>query len=83
MHQDSIRTPSGLHQDASLAGMHDDWRESGSRAALVGDWPGWLRPPLLADVTPAALAELRLEPGVTVWASFKATDVETYPQLQE
>ncbi|WP_322752029.1 MULTISPECIES: TOBE domain-containing protein [unclassified Frankia] len=63
--------------------MHDDWRESGSRAALVGDWPGWLRPPLLADVTPAALAELRLEPGVTVWASFKATDVETYPQLQE
>jgi len=35
--------------------------------------------PLLADVTPAAVAELRLAPGVPVWASVKATEVTLYP----
>jgi len=35
--------------------------------------------PLLADVTPAAVAELRLAPGVPVWASVKATEVALYP----
>ncbi|MBX6389740.1 MAG: ABC transporter ATP-binding protein [Frankia sp.] len=37
--------------------------------------------PVLADVTAAAVAELRLTPGMTVWASFKATDVDTYPDV--
>ncbi len=35
--------------------------------------------PLVAEVTPAAVAELRLETGGDVWASFKATDVAVYP----
>lgn len=35
--------------------------------------------PLLADVTPAALVSLRLQPGVAVWASVKATEVTVYP----
>ena len=35
--------------------------------------------PLLADITPAALAALRLAPGSTVWASVKATEVAVYP----
>jgi molybdate transport system ATP-binding protein len=35
--------------------------------------------PLVAEVTPAAVAELRLEGGGEVWASFKATDVAVYP----
>ncbi|SBW25910.1 molybdate ABC transporter ATPase [Candidatus Protofrankia californiensis] len=47
----------------------------GDRARVAVD----TNPALLADVTPAALAELRLEPGLRVWASFKATDIETYP----
>jgi molybdate transport system ATP-binding protein len=34
---------------------------------------------LVADVTPAAVAELRLVEGATVWASVKATDVTAYP----
>src|SRR5664280_1478648 len=33
----------------------------------------------LAAVTPAAVAELRLAPGVPVWASVKATEVTLYP----
>jgi molybdate transport system ATP-binding protein len=35
-------------------------------------------PHLLADVTPAAAAELGLEPGRAVWLSVKETGVETY-----
>ena len=36
------------------------------------------QPPLLADVTAAAVAELRLTPGAPVWAAVKATEVHTY-----
>jgi molybdate transport system ATP-binding protein len=35
--------------------------------------------PLLADVTPLAVAELSLEPGIAVWASVKATEITVYP----
>lgn len=35
--------------------------------------------PLLADVTPLAVAELALEPGQPVWASVKATEISVYP----
>ncbi len=37
-------------------------------------------PPTLADVTPAAVAELGLEVGSTVWLSAKATEVEAYAE---
>jgi molybdate transport system ATP-binding protein len=37
------------------------------------------RPPLLVDVTPAAVAELALAPGAEVWLSAKATEIEIYP----
>ena len=36
-------------------------------------------PPVLADVTPATVAELRLAPGTPLWASVKATETTTYP----
>jgi molybdate transport system ATP-binding protein len=36
-------------------------------------------PPIVAEITPAALAELGLEPGTEVWISVKATEVTTYP----
>ncbi len=36
------------------------------------------RMPVLADVTPGAVVELGLEPGVEVWASVKATEVQVY-----
>ena len=35
--------------------------------------------PVVAEVTPASLAELRLAEGSEVWLSFKATDVGVYP----
>jgi len=37
------------------------------------------QPPALADVTPAAVAELSLDPGTQVWLTVKATDLEVYP----
>ncbi|WP_327120397.1 ABC transporter ATP-binding protein [Nocardia sp. NBC_01730] len=36
-------------------------------------------PPVLADVTPATVAELRLQPGTRLWAAVKATETHTYP----
>jgi molybdate transport system ATP-binding protein len=35
--------------------------------------------PLVAEVTPAAVAELQLQAGGEVWVSFKATEVAVYP----
>jgi molybdate transport system ATP-binding protein len=34
---------------------------------------------LLADVTPAALADLDIHEGDRVWAAVKATEVDVYP----
>jgi molybdate transport system ATP-binding protein len=36
-------------------------------------------PPVLADVTPATVAELRLAPGTLLYATVKATETTTYP----
>lgn len=35
--------------------------------------------PLVAEVTPAAVADLALVPGQQVWATVKATDIDVYP----
>ena len=35
--------------------------------------------PIVAEITPAALADLKLAEGGDVWLSFKATDVSVYP----
>ena len=36
-------------------------------------------PTVLADITTATLADLRLQPGDTLWAAVKATETHTYP----
>ncbi|MFD4673379.1 ABC transporter ATP-binding protein [Lentzea sp. NPDC058450] len=36
-------------------------------------------PSVLADITTATLADLRLRPGDTLWAAVKATEAHTYP----
>jgi molybdate transport system ATP-binding protein len=36
-------------------------------------------PSVVAEVTPAAVAELALAEGTEVWVSIKATDVRVYP----
>ena len=37
-------------------------------------------PAVLADITTATVAELRLQPGDTLWVSLKATEIHTYPR---
>ncbi|MGY2034524.1 ABC transporter ATP-binding protein [Nocardia gipuzkoensis] len=36
-------------------------------------------PPVLADITPATVADLRLRTGTRLWAAVKATEIRTYP----
>nr|WP_232541632.1 ABC transporter ATP-binding protein [Nocardia bovistercoris] len=36
-------------------------------------------PGVLADVTPATVADLRLRPGQRLWAAVKATEIRSYP----
>jgi len=40
------------------------------------------QPPALADVTPAAVAELSLATGTEVWLTAKATDLEAYSRAE-
>jgi molybdate transport system ATP-binding protein len=40
-------------------------------------------PDALVDVTPGAVAELSLAPGMAVWLSAKATETEAYPDSSE
>ncbi|MCP2259513.1 molybdate transport system ATP-binding protein [Streptoalloteichus tenebrarius] len=48
------------------------------RAAAAPGGPGWAEG-LSADVTPAAVADLGLEPGLPVWFAVKATEVTLCP----
>ncbi|GLZ35251.1 ABC transporter ATP-binding protein [Lentzea sp. NBRC 105346] len=36
-------------------------------------------PAVVADITTATVADLRLQPGTTLWVSLKATEIHTYP----
>jgi molybdate transport system ATP-binding protein len=56
---------------ATVTGVED--RGDTVRVALRGP------PDVLADLTPAAVAELRVEPGRTVWCAVKATELDVYP----
>ena len=57
------------------SGQAGELHLSGHRARLRITGPV----PLVAEVTAAAVAELRLADGGRIWASVKATDVDTYP----
>ena len=66
------------------------------RASVRNVWPGTVEslelltdrvrvnvegaPSALVDVTAGAVAELRLEPGQSVWLSAKATETDAYPE---
>ena len=49
------------------------------RAAASPDGPPWVAG-LAADVTPAAVAELDVEPGDDLWFAVKATEVAVHPR---
>lgn len=51
------------------------------RAAASPDGPGWVDG-LAADVTPAAVAELGVEPGDQLWFAVKAAEVAVHPRAR-
>jgi molybdate transport system ATP-binding protein len=68
--------PGGTSARNVYAGTVSGMEQLGDRVRLAVAGP----PDLLADVTPAAVADLRLKPGDAVWLSLKATDLEAYPE---
>ncbi|MBV9411595.1 MAG: ABC transporter ATP-binding protein [Acidimicrobiia bacterium] len=71
-----------LHRRQPEGSARNAWRGeaaelyfTGDRARVRIDGPV----PLVAEVTAAAVAELYLADGGPVWASVKATDIDTYP----
>src|SRR5256714_1722778 len=68
------RRPEGSPRNV-WQGRADAIEIAGDRARVRVDGPV----PMVAEVTPASLAELRLAEGSEGWLSFKATDVGVYP----
>ncbi|HEX4863999.1 MAG TPA: ABC transporter ATP-binding protein [Acidimicrobiales bacterium] len=69
------RTPPESSARNLWSGEAGELHLTGDRARLRISGPV----PLVAEVTAAAVAELRLAEGGRIWASVKATDVDTYP----
>lgn len=69
------RPPSGSFRNV-VDGQVGDIEVMGTRVRVTVEG----RPTLVAEVTAAALADLRLCPTARVWAAFKAADVEVYPR---
>jgi molybdate transport system ATP-binding protein len=70
----SLDQPHGSARNA-WSGRVSDVEQHGDLVRITVDGPV----PLLADVTPLAVADLALAPGVAVWAAVKATEVSVYP----
>ena len=71
-----------LHRNPPESSARNLWAGEAGELNLAGDRArlrimGPL--PLVAEVTPAAVAELHLAEGGPIWASVKATDIDTYP----
>ena len=71
-----------LHLRDPVASARNVWRGRIAGTDLLGDRvrihvAGEV--PLVAEVTAAAVAELGLHEGVSVWTAVKATDLQIYP----
>lgn len=71
-----------LHGTEPEGSARNVWRGTVTGTDLLGDRvrvhvDGTV--PIVAEVTPAALAELELHEGSELWASVKATEVDVYP----
>lgn len=71
-----------LHHDRPDGTPRNAWRGSVTGMEHHGDTVRVrvdAAPPVLADVTTAAIADLDLVPGANVWAAVKATETRSYP----
>jgi molybdate transport system ATP-binding protein len=70
-----------LHRDTPAGSPRNVWRGRIADVSLEHDRVRvrvQASPPIVAEVTPAALAELRLGVGGDVWVAVKATEVQAY-----
>jgi len=72
-----------LHRERSEGSARNQWRAEITGFDLMGDrvrvrLDGDV--PLVAEVTPSAVAAMGLAEGESVWATVKATDVTCYPE---
>ncbi|MDO8732192.1 MAG: ABC transporter ATP-binding protein [Actinomycetota bacterium] len=71
-----------IHLEQPQGSARNVWR---GVVTLIQPWEDRIRvhvlaePPMIATITPGALAELALRPGSEVWLSAKAVDIRTYP----
>ncbi|MGH8775268.1 MAG: ABC transporter ATP-binding protein [Jiangellaceae bacterium] len=70
----SLHRPDGSARN-TWPGRVADVEQHGDLVRITVDGPV----PLLADVTPLAVAELSIAPGVEVWSAVKAAEVTVYP----
>ena len=71
-----------LHRSKPEGSPRNVWRGTAHGVELYGDRARVrveAQVPVVAEVTPGALADLKLAEGGEVWVSFKATDVAVYP----
>jgi molybdate transport system ATP-binding protein len=71
-----------LYRDPPAGTPRNVWRATVAGVDHEGDRARiWLRgaPPIVAEVTPAAIAELGLVPGLELWVVVKATEIECFP----
>jgi molybdate transport system ATP-binding protein len=71
-----------LHKEAPHGSPRNVWRGLVREVDTFGERVRvWVDGPLslVAEITPAATADLHVEPGATVWAAVKATEIEVYP----
>lgn len=71
-----------LHRERPEGSARNTWHATVTHLDVQGDQ---VRvglegpPPLVAAVTPAAVADLGITPGQRIWASLKATDISIHP----
>ena len=71
-----------LHRTAPESSARNAWAGHAGGLHLEGDRARVHvdgSPAIVAEVTPAAAAELRLAEGGPVWVSVKATEIDVYP----
>lgn len=71
-----------LHREHPEGSARNVWRTTVAGLEVQGDQVRVQLagpPPLVAAVTPAAVADLAIAPGAEVWASLKATDISVHP----
>jgi len=71
-----------LHRERPEGSARNTWQTTVTGIDVLGDQVRVTLsgpPALVAAVTPAAVADLGIVPGQSIWATLKATDITVHP----